>query len=184
MKKIFATVAMAGSMMAASPAFAMATNICTEDAACKINMVGTSDIQNGRFGNDYVGTIAKYTDYYTFEVPSSGVIAGTVSTISVTVDAGITLLDFIINGKSTGVTYDASKNVYSASHSMLPSGTNPQSLSVVYGVTKTGSYTGNVSWTNTPAVPEPGTWALMILGFGVVGYAMRRRPSVRFAQAI
>ncbi len=35
-----------------------------------------------------------------------------------------------------------------------------------------------------PAVPEPGTWALMILGFGVVGYAMRRRPSVRFAQAI
>jgi hypothetical protein len=29
--------------------------------------------------------------------------------------------------------------------------------------------------TTTAAVPEPGTWALMILGFGVVGYAMRRR---------
>lgn len=33
------------------------------------------------------------------------------------------------------------------------------------------------------AVPEPSTWALMILGFGAVGYAMRRRQKavVRFA---
>jgi hypothetical protein len=36
----------------------------------------------------------------------------------------------------------------------------------------------------TPAVPEPATWALMILGFGAVGYSMRRRPTARFAQAV
>ena len=28
-------------------------------------------------------------------------------------------------------------------------------------------------------VPEPSTWALMILGFGAVGYSMRRRGQVR-----
>jgi PEP-CTERM motif len=28
--------------------------------------------------------------------------------------------------------------------------------------------------TGTPAVPEPGTWAMMLLGFGAAGYAMRR----------
>lgn len=28
---------------------------------------------------------------------------------------------------------------------------------------------------STPAVPEPGTWALMLLGFGGMGVAMRRR---------
>lgn len=28
-----------------------------------------------------------------------------------------------------------------------------------------------------PAVPETATWAMMILGFGVIGYAMRRRRS-------
>ncbi|OBX19234.1 hypothetical protein A9995_08930 [Erythrobacter sp. QSSC1-22B] len=31
-------------------------------------------------------------------------------------------------------------------------------------------------WTSaTPAVPEPGTWAMMLLGFGAIGFAMRRR---------
>lgn len=29
---------------------------------------------------------------------------------------------------------------------------------------------------NAPAVPEPGTWALLILGFGMVGWLLRRRP--------
>ncbi len=29
----------------------------------------------------------------------------------------------------------------------------------------------------TSAVPEPGAWALMILGFGLAGAALRRRPS-------
>ncbi|MDR6787837.1 hypothetical protein J2Y58_001189 [Sphingomonas sp. BE138] len=35
------------------------------------------------------------------------------------------------------------------------------------------------------AVPEPATWGMMILGFGVVGYSMRRRRAVvRMPQAI
>jgi hypothetical protein len=33
-------------------------------------------------------------------------------------------------------------------------------------------------------VPEPATWGMMILGFGVIGYAMRRRPRIRFTRQI
>lgn len=31
------------------------------------------------------------------------------------------------------------------------------------------------------AVPEPATWALMLLGFGMTGFAMRKRSAVRTA---
>ena len=34
---------------------------------------------------------------------------------------------------------------------------------------------GNIIGGNVAAVPEPATWALMIFGFGLVGFAMRRR---------
>lgn len=45
-----------------------------------------------------------------------------------------------------------------------------------------GGYIDNTRLTLTSAIPEPGTWMLMILGLGAVGFAMRRRPktSVRF----
>jgi hypothetical protein len=50
------------------------------------------------------------------------------------------------------------------------------------GTKSTSGYSGNLSST---AVPEPGTWAMMLVGFGAVGFAMRRRrkeqPKVRFA---
>ena len=32
--------------------------------------------------------------------------------------------------------------------------------------------------TNVPAVREPASWAMMILGMGAVGFAMRRRSKV------
>lgn len=38
-----------------------------------------------------------------------------------------------------------------------------------------GGYVDNITLT---AVPEPGTWALLIFGFGALGYAMRRRGQV------
>ena len=33
----------------------------------------------------------------------------------------------------------------------------------------------NVTFGNTGAVPEPATWAMMIAGFGMIGFALRRR---------
>lgn len=40
-----------------------------------------------------------------------------------------------------------------------------------------GSDVGQPS--NVPGVPEPGTWAMMLLGFGAIGFAMRRRRQPR-----
>src|SRR5256885_12277993 len=38
-----------------------------------------------------------------------------------------------------------------------------------------GSYGGNVAF-QADAVPEPATWALMLLGFGAIGWPLRRPP--------
>jgi hypothetical protein len=36
---------------------------------------------------------------------------------------------------------------------------------------------------STAAVPEPATWAMMLLGFGAVGYSMRRSQKVTYSHA-
>jgi len=46
----------------------------------------------------------------------------------------------------------------------------------------TGSYSGTL---NVQAVPEPATWAMMLLGFGAIGLSFRsrrRRAQSTFAQ--
>ena len=49
----------------------------------------------------------------------------------------------------------------------------------------TGDYQLNVSLQSpaVPAVPEPSTWGMMLLGFGAAGYALRRRPVHKLARA-
>lgn len=50
------------------------------------------------------------------------------------------------------------------------------------GTADNSLYSGNLSATS---VPEPATWAMMLAGFGLIGFAMRRQrqshPKVRFA---
>ena len=47
-----------------------------------------------------------------------------------------------------------------------------------------GSYGGSLAFRAASAVPEPATWAMMLIGFGAVGYSLRRRSAYRIAQAV
>jgi hypothetical protein len=59
----------------------------------------------------------------------------------------------------------------------------PFSQTVRYDIAFTGTGPGTFNGTgNLTAVPEPATWAMMIMGFGLVGGVMRRRSTkVAFA---
>jgi hypothetical protein len=45
------------------------------------------------------------------------------------------------------------------------------------GATQLGTLDTTIRGLTASAVPEPATWAMMILGFGLVGAAVRRRPT-------
>ena len=64
-------------------------------------------------------------------------------------------------------------------NALLDAGTYTLTIEGTRGTT--GSFGGNVAFT-AQAVPEPATWGMMLMGFGVVGFAMRRRKQPALAQ--
>jgi PEP-CTERM motif len=60
----------------------------------------------------------------------------------------------------------------------LLAGTSYIAITTGFGNTDVGQYTLEINPVGTLAVPEPGTWAMLIAGFGIVGAAMRRRFKV------
>lgn len=172
MNKIFATAMAAAVYTVAAPAMA-ATNIPLKETS--------PGVYKGVFTKD-VQTVGSFTDNYEFVVPTAGMVGASVVTL--TFDGSLSLSSVLLNNVKLTVEKLASGQ-YAATTNIggVASISNPQKLVISGNSTdNTGSYTGSVTFKS--AVPEPATWALMILGFGVVGYAMRRRPSVRFAQAI
>ena len=83
--------------------------------------------------------------------------------------AGVNTLLFIVNDTGNGIFGD------------LVGGSNGTAGPTSY------QFNGTITYDLSGGVPEPATWALLILGFGAVGGAMRRRSStiaVSFARAI
>jgi len=58
-------------------------------------------------------------------------------------------------------------------------GESTYTVSLAGGGRAGATYTGNGT---LGAVPEPATWAMMLLGFGAMGFTLRRRPKAALAQ--
>jgi hypothetical protein len=82
-------------------------------------------------------------------------------------------LDLLADLDNTDLNEDYSLNT------LLDAGTYTLTIEGTRGTT--GSFGGNVAFT-AAAVPEPATWGMMLLGFGAVGFAMRRRKQPALAQ--
>ncbi|WP_277979140.1 FxDxF family PEP-CTERM protein [Sphingomonas phyllosphaerae] len=130
-----------------------------------------------------------FSDTFTFTLPTNGLGSGTVTT-SVTDLFSANDLDFTsvtINDIAAEITKTAGGAFEVAFINNVPIVAGQLNKLVVTGLSRgNGAYGGQATFTPVnSAVPEPATWAMMIMGFGVVGYAMRRRrTAVRFSQAI
>jgi hypothetical protein len=120
------------------------------------------------------------TGWFNFYVDPS--MLGTFSATAATYPAStVTLLELLDGGDST----TAGSNLLTSTP-----GTQLTWSNLTAGTWYTFRYTadmataGNISGNGTfySAVPEPGTWGLMLLGFGAIGLSMRRRRRPVLAQ--
>lgn len=191
MKKILiAGATLAAALCASQPAFAAATvQSCGSNttSTCTISFNGST----GQYGNQTV-TVSPFTDSYLFDL-GTGLLSLDLTTTYANAAQNInfSLVRVGTGGNMINVPFVmGTDETYRITGLAVNAGTYLLSLT---GARATGnsnsafnaSYTGNIAFAATPAVPEPATWALMILGMGAVGYAMRRRAkvntSVRFA---
>ena len=138
-------------------------------------------------GGSTSATITPFTDVFNFS------IAGTPG--STNAQVGTILLNGIQNINFTSITLDGNPftlvSAVGAAEQWACCGLGGQG-SVLLGVgphnitltgnligANPGSYSGTI---NIQAVPEPATWAMMLVGFGAVGMAMRRRRQPALAQ--
>lgn len=145
----------------------------------------TIDGQSGVFGNPNVTCTApattncNFSSSFTFMTPENAkLVSASISSV-MTGNNQRTNIDFTsvtLNGVafdvlSTGV--QEFRNLLN--QNIVSGGTNTISVTGVSG--GDAAFSGNLSF--AAAVPEPATWAMMILGFGVVGAGMRSRVAAR-----
>ena len=164
--KLLSLAAAAAALTAfASPAQAVET----------LTITGAS----GTFGNDQVTPQGAFTNTFTFGMqPGFSLANATISTSA----AGSNNIDFtsvLLNNVAFSLTPQGTFEFGSVGPVAI-AGTN--TLVVNGNNTGDGAFSGTLTFAATSAVPEPATWGMMLLGFGAVGFSVRRKR-VTLAQA-
>lgn len=124
---------------------------------------------------DLLGTRSIFSVGPSFSVASKEFASNGAASKNLTV-TGASLAAFIAG--ANGGTFDVSAKTLTGLI-LSATGGNP---AAVQRTNATSSFGIRYEYTAAPAVPEPATWMLMILGFGMIGYGLRRR-SVTFGHA-
>ncbi|MBO9582154.1 MAG: PEP-CTERM sorting domain-containing protein [Sphingobium sp.] len=126
-------------------------------------------------------TSTSFDDSFTFTIPQNGVGSGSISTsFSSGSENKLTISSLFVNGISYALTTTASGQSATIGNIPIKFGVL-NTIRVVGSTNGSGVYSGTATFAALP-VPEPSVWAMMIIGFGAVGMAFRRRStSVAFS---
>ena len=179
-KLILAAVATVASLASGSPANAATFFFDAGDMDLAFGADGSISATFGRsgIGNGTAegGPIGDFTDIYNFVIPDNGVASGSITTntsfIGSTTD--LDLVSVFFNGvQLTGTGVGLNEALFANSVPIMSGAMNTITIN---GFSRgNGSYGARGSFVPTAAIPEPASWAMMILGFGAVGYSIRRR---------
>lgn len=122
-----------------------------------------------------------FNELVTFTTDVAGMLNILVSTVGGTAENNVTFSNIFLTGSGlptpngvplSQVLFDPNDTFV---RNMIAVGPGTYTLNI-QGTpgTQNGSLSGNVAFSAIAAVPEPGTWAMMLLGFGAIGFSMRR----------
>lgn len=166
MKSLTVAASLAALLLSAASAANASQSIVINPAASNGSISGT-------FMADEIASGA-FTDTFSFLLPVTGVTGATISSIfNVAQSSNISFSSVTLNG----VAFETdSVGNYEARHIInLPTAGGSQTLVVSGNSGGNGAYAGAIAFAPITAVPEPASWALMIVGFGGLGTVLRRR---------
>ena len=177
------------STMAFASAFAMAHAAHAADfIPGNPEFTVSGDITDGTVSADFGRSgIASgmFTDTFNFIIDQTGLASGTLSTNTtrLTSSTDLDILSVFINGFAATKTIVGNAEFFELNDVAIASGV-PNQI-VVNGTSRgNGSYAGTATFEPTAAVPEAGTWAIMLFGIGGIGASMRvRRRQAKIAFA-
>jgi hypothetical protein len=173
---------------------ANATLVVTTPTSVSISGPSTTDSINYSFGYSDSDTNSPFSETVTWVNDLAGIYAITLSTVATSVN-GPTDVDItaaFVTGTGIGSPLSLGANPfntdlienYALAGQALGAGTYTLTVQGTRG--DSGAFGGNVAF-EAAGVPEPATWAMMLLGFGAIGWQLRRRrgssSSLAFAQA-
>lgn len=181
MKKLAAAGAAAVCMLAPSNASAATFFFGPDDMELAFGADGSISATFGRSGigngTPAENTPGDFTDIYTFTIPDSGVASGSITTntsfLGSSTDLDLTSVFF--NGMQLFGSGVGQNEVLFATN--VPIFAGALNTITINGFSRgNGSYGARGSFVPlNAAIPEPGTWAMLVMGFGVLGFAIRRR---------
>lgn len=137
------------------------------------------------FGANITGGPTSFNDTFTFSVAGSpGSADAQVSTILLNGSQNINFSSITLDGNAfVKTSADGTTSPIPETWALLNPvlvGIGTHTINVMGNlIGPNGSYSGTL---NVQAVPEPATWAMMLLGFGAMGLAIRRRRRPVLAQ--
>ncbi len=181
MKKLILTAVGAVAALAMIPAAAGAEVFGPDSMDISFGPGGTI---SANFGNSGIAA-GDFTDTYNFTIPTNGTASGSLTTSAV-LFGDLTDLDFysvFFNGiKLSGITGAQNEVLFA---NAVPITAGALNSIVISGLSRgNGSYGGQGVFSPSSPVPEPGSWAMLLAGFGVVGYSLRTRKPGRVAQQV
>jgi hypothetical protein len=133
----------------------------------------TAPVINAVFGINYSG-VSSFDDTINFTIPQNGFGTGSVtSTFVFNTSNLLTFSSILFNGTPLDITSTPTSSGASIAVPITIFANQLNTIQFVGSVTGSAGFSGTAQFV-AAAVPEPATWAMMVVGFGVIGAACRR----------